>query len=241
LALVVDSGKVESQVVDIDSGKVAEEPPSRRKLWFKIAATGRTRPWVANEPLAFWRSLAELDPWTDPDYGERAAAFVRRFGPVIEPNSYDLVTNTRTWSGEVSLLAKIAKAWEPEGPDGLSRLSANRALRDDAVSFLTRFILPATMPKAEIAFDYDLRLQLHARSLYAFMALSAASMLRRQALMRRCGHCRIWFEPPRSDALYCSNACRGAHHIARHATPTRAPARKTPTRASARKRKSARG
>ena len=55
-------------------------------------------------------------------------------------------------------------------------------------------------------------LVLRANSLAAFLWLSAVSALKRRVAMRRCRTCGDWFELPRRDALYCSNACRVAHH-----------------------------
>jgi hypothetical protein len=191
-------------------GLLVEPPP----LVFEIAAAGPERPWQANRPQAFWRTLSEFVPSADPSLGERYAAFVRRFGPVREPSS-DAPLVTLNWDGVQGHLHHVAQAWEEAGADGLSRVTVDRKRRDVARRWLSHFVLSTVMDDVGVVFDSELRPILQPRTLYAFMALSAASMLRRQALMRRCGHCGIWFEPPRSDALYCSNACRGAHHIAR--------------------------
>jgi hypothetical protein len=237
-AQVIDSGEIKFVHESLQAGpELPEEPPSKPELWFQIEAAGREKPWTATKPQAFWRSLEDLRPSTDASHGERAADFVRRFGPVIEPAYNRLETNTRNWP-EVSYLAKVAKAWEPADADGLSRLSANRMRRDTARHWLARFILPIAMHKVEITLDAELRPVLQARTLYAFMALSAASALRRQAVMRRCAHCQFWFEPPRTDALYCSSACRTAYHAAQGekklVASARKPAARTPKKVRAR-------
>lgn len=52
---------------------------------------------------------------------------------------------------------------------------------------------------------------LRAKSLAAYMALSAASALERRVDMRRCTHCGSWLELTRREALFCSSSCRAFH------------------------------
>jgi len=191
------------------------DPPPEPARWLQITSGGHEKHWTTTSPRAFWRSFGELAP--DPSYDERAVDFVRRFGPLGE-QADRRGTITAWWP--TSYFAEVAKSWEPEDASGISRLSPDRRRRDVALDSLSGYLLPMTMRDVDVVFDAKLRPELRARTLYAFMALSAASMFRRQALMRRCGHCRIWFEPTRIDALYCSNACRVAHHVA-HTRPDR--------------------
>jgi hypothetical protein len=213
-ARVISADPVEFKFLPTVAG---QEPPPKPWLVFEIAAAGPERPWQANRAQAFWRTYSEFVPGTDPSLGEREAAFIRRFGPVREPES-DNPLVTLTAHPAQGHLHHVAQAWDEVGADGLSRLSPDRRRRDVARRWLSHFVLSGMTDNIDVIFDSELRPILQPRTLYAFMALSAASMLRRQALMRRCGHCGIWFEPPRIDALYCSNACRGAHHIA-HTRP----------------------
>jgi len=205
------------------------QPPPKPARIFRIAAAGREKSWTATRPQAFWRTygelLAEAD---DPSGGEREAALVRRFGPVGEPEleAGELVVYT----GSVAqwFFQEIAKAWELEDADGFSRLSLDRRRRDLARTWLSRHVLLSVAGDIDVTFDLELRPQLQARSLYAFMALSAASMLQRRASMRRCQHelCRLWYEPQRSDMRYCSNTCRVAHHVQIHTPAPRSHKRK---------------
>jgi len=185
-------------------------------LVFRIAAVGPGRPWQTDRPQAFWRSYSEFVPSTDVNQGEREAAFVRRFGPVNEPKTESGELVTYTGHTAQRFLQEVARAWEPEDASGLSHVSIDPKRRDYARHVLSRFILPVIMVDTDVAVDFELRPSIQVRSLYAFMAWSAASQLRRQASMRRCKQCQTWFEPPRVDAFYCSNACRRAHHVDAH-------------------------
>jgi hypothetical protein len=190
--------------------------PPKPSLVYRIAAAGREKPWQTNRPQAFWRTYGELNAYSEPDCGEREAAFVRRFGLVNEPETESGELVVYTGSAAQGFFQEIARAWEPEDASGLSRVSLDRKRQRLARHWLSRFVLPAVMAEIDVTFDPELRPIIQTRSLYAYMALSAASQLLRQAPMRRCRHCLTWFEPPRADALYCSNACRVAHHVHIH-------------------------
>jgi len=183
---------------------------------FRIAAVGPGRLWQTDRAQSFWRTYSEFVPSTDVAHGEREAAFIRRFGPVNEPKTEagELVTYT----GHISqgFLAEVARAWEPEGADGLSRVSIDPKRYDYARHVLSRLVLHKAMPDTEVVFDFELRFSIQVRSLFAYMSLSAASQLERRAVMRRCNQCSTWFEPPRVDTLYCSDTCRRAHHVQAH-------------------------
>ena len=216
-AQVLDKGADEFTFIPIVIPQPPFDPPPEPSRWLQITSGGHEKHWTTTSPQAFWRSFGELAPSTDPSYDERAVDFVRRFGPLGEEVDR-LGTITAWWP--IDHFAEVAKSWEPEDANGISRLSPDRRRRDVALVRLSSYLLPRTMEDVDVVFDAKLRPELRTRTLYAFMALSAASMFRRQALMRRCGHCRIWFEPTRIDALYCSNACRVAHHVA-HTRPDR--------------------
>src|SRR5262245_28154143 len=96
------------------------EPPPEPWLVFEIAAAGPEKPWQANRPQAFWRTLSEFVPGTDPSLGERVAAFVRRFGPFRDPTS-DAPLVTLSDHPVQGFFRHVAQAWEAPGDDGLSR------------------------------------------------------------------------------------------------------------------------
>jgi len=201
------------------------QPPPKPGFIFRIAAAGREKPWTATRPQAFWRTYGELFSYSEPDAGEREAALVRRFGPVNEPETESGELVVYTGGAAQGFFQEIAKAWEPEGADGFSRVSLDRRRRETARHWLSRFVLPAAT-EIEVTFDLDLRPQLQARSLFTYMAASAASMLQRQALMRRCRYCQLWYEPTRGDSRYCSNSCRVANHVHIRTPPARSHKRK---------------
>src|SRR5215471_17374290 len=123
--------------------------PTPPFLWFQISAAGYEKPWQTNRPQAFWRTLSEFNPGTDPSYGEHAADFVRRFGPVFEPYEPG-VTSTGDWDTAICFLRRAAEAWDdPEGADGISRVTANRARRDK-VRRIIHLLLPAAMDRVEV-------------------------------------------------------------------------------------------
>jgi hypothetical protein len=148
------------------------------------------------------------------DDGAQSAAFVQRYGdPAGKLDAGSGETNTSDWFGLRVELGPLALAWDPEDADGISRITRDRTRVDDAAAVLRHAAkdfaaLMTVIPDPSGAPDLVLR----ANSLAAFLWLSAVSALKRRVAMRRCRTCGDWFELPRRDALYCSNACRVAHH-----------------------------
>jgi len=175
---------------------------------FEITATGRGRKWATDTPLGFWRTFAEI-PLND---GDAVAGFVQRYGDPWGQLDARKPVHTARWGDLASALAVVADAWavtlddqtalgRSEDPESYQR--AVQAFRDD--------LWPQIRG--------DLRVELGSLiggavvvpvvgTLAAFMALSAASALRRNVPMRRCEHCSHWLEMDRRDQRFCSSSCR---------------------------------
>jgi hypothetical protein len=81
--------------------------------------------------------------------------------------------------------------------------------------FLRNLGIPVTEDIEPVLDPHGPGLGFRARSLHAFMLMSAASALERRVPMRRCAHCNSWFEALRSDTRYCSGSCRALHNTAK--------------------------
>src|SRR5215467_7285191 len=129
-AQVLDKGADEFTFIPIVIPQPPFDPPPEPSRWLQITSGGHEKHWTTTSPQAFWRSFGELAPSTDPSYDERAVDFVRRFGPLGE-QADRLGTITAWWP--IDHFAEVAKSWEPEDANGISRLSPDRRRRDVAL------------------------------------------------------------------------------------------------------------
>ena len=117
------------------------------------------------------------------------------------------------WSGLHPLLTQAASLWAPEdkAPD-IFALDMFRLARDDAAERL-RIALGVVAMEGEIAPRLQAwRLEFLPKSLCARLLMGVASDIEGRARFRRCSQCREWFAVARSDARFCSDACRTAHY-----------------------------
>jgi hypothetical protein len=199
-----------ARVVHVGSSLIAGTGPGRvirAGSPLVEVASGRGRKWETATTLAFWRDFTELQL----DDVDGIVAFVRRYG---DPDGFldrGEVMHTGYWKNLQAVLGTAASAWEPAGQDGVSQVAADPKrlklaewfLRDDPMPFL-KDVESALDPHAP-------RLVVRAKSLTAFMGLSALSALERRVPMRRCEHCSSWLELVRKDARFCSGTCRSLH------------------------------
>jgi hypothetical protein len=185
---------------------VARAVPAGTGL-FEIKTSGHGRKWETGTSLAFWRDFHDL-PLED---GDAVAAFVRRRGYPGSLNRGE-VMHTGSWKGLKALLGTAAGAWEPAGADGVSLVAADPKRLKLADWFLRDNPTPV-LNDAESVLDPggSPRTVLRAKSLAAFMCLSALSALDRRVPMRRCEHCGSWLELNRKDSRFCSGSCRSFH------------------------------
>jgi hypothetical protein len=172
-----------------------------------IAVTGRPG-WgwdAANRTSAIWRSLAEVSI----DNEDQVLEFTRRHGDPTGVLSPAVAVDTADWLPAIMNLTGVARAWDEPGRDGLSRVTADRP-RLQAAGRWTNFLLGAL--KDDVALipepDGGPALALQARTLSAYLTLSAAASLRQREAMRRCANCQFWFVPLRSDSRLCGPGCR---------------------------------
>jgi len=188
-------------------------PPGLKKTpcsVFTLAVTSASagRQWSATEPECFWRSFSELN-FTKGD-GADVLHFVRRRGDPFNALAQRQQTDTTEWVHPALDLAKVAAAWEPQaGHDGVSRLGEDHERQQEAEEVLRTALLPHAVRDCDVALDpAGPGATVSARSLLAYMTLSAASAFRRAAPMRRCMNCLQWYELRRTDMRFCSASCR---------------------------------
>ena len=174
----------------------------------EVAASGHGREWKTDTTLGFWRDFYDL-PLADVD---AITAFVRRYGDPYGALDRGEVMHTGHWNNLQALLGTAASAWEPADPDGVSQVAADPKRLKLAEWFLRDNPMPV-LKEAEPALDPHggPRVVLRAKSLAAFMCLSALSAIERRVPMRRCEHCGSWLELNRKDSRFCSGTCRSLH------------------------------
>ena len=177
-------------------------------LPYVSVGSGNGRPWHTATPQGFWRDFGTLN-LADED---AVTAFVQRRGDplgvmiVRVPSSSDVAQ----WQMPLHFgLGLLARCWTEAGErDGVSQcIGAGR----DVATFWRRTLQPAIVGDVEmIAADEGVRFIPRARTLGAFMVLSAISALERAVPMRRCQHCGSWFEVRHARMRVCSATCRVA-------------------------------
>lgn len=172
--------------------------PNPRRL-FAFAPHGNGRRWTATASEGFWRDFATA---IDLNNAESIIAFVRRRGDPYGDR------HTGHWLNLQALLLAAARAWEPEDDSGFSLPTTDRGRLSLADQFLGAEGVPLARAFEVIRDPSGPGFAFEAKSLAAFMAASAADALSRKIAMRRCQHCRSWFEAPRRDVRFCSASCR---------------------------------
>jgi hypothetical protein len=177
---------------------------------FAFVASGDGQQWDADRPMAFWRNFAALD-LTDTT---EALHFIARHGdPLSHLDRGSRASTSEPWPALMDALDRIADAWEPSDPSGISFVSADRDRLDVARRALQQ-LAPTDeggLPDIELIAQ-DRGLVPRARTLRAFMVASAASALRRGVAMRKCARCNDFFELKRADAVFCSGSCQAADY-----------------------------
>jgi hypothetical protein len=197
-----------SAFLNADSTDGAPEDPIEA-AWrtFELAATGKGRPWSTRIALAFWRSFVEAD---FNDEGT-VLGFAQRYGdPDDKLKSSGGTADSADWIGLQSEMLYLAQAWGESDTNGVShRLSDDDQRLKQALGWW-RFVVRNGGAGLRLEADPDGGFELVqvAPTLRTFMMASAGSALARAVPMRRCRHCRHWFELQRKDANYCSPSCR---------------------------------
>lgn len=187
----------------------AYSPP--RRTIFTLSTTGKGRRWSTDRPLGFWRDFVEIDL----ENSEAVTAFIRRRGDPQGQLDAGAETHTGHWFSLAVYLRTAAQAWEPEDADGVSSLTTAPDRLSYANFFLRDPEIPVVKDIEPVLDPHGPGLSFRARSLHAFMLMSAASALERRVPMRRCSHCHSWFEALRRDTRYCSSSCRALHNTAK--------------------------
>jgi hypothetical protein len=191
-------------------------PQPQPWLSFELAATGKGRPWSTRIPLAFWRSFVEAD------FNDETAVlgFAQRYGdPEGKLENSGCTADSADWIGLQSKMLYLAQAWGEPNANGVShRLSDDDQRLKQALGWW-RFtqLNGGTGLRLEPDPDGGFELVPVAPTLRTFMIASAGSALARAVPMRRCRHCRHWFELLRKDANYCSPSCRAFYAAQKNA------------------------
>jgi hypothetical protein len=188
------------------------EPAGSDRLVFAITAEGNPKPWLAQEPEAWWRNVV------DGNVGDRdeVLGFIKQYGFIFAPiDTTPRLEMTERWHDLQAALGLAASAWNVLDPNGTSevdetkRAAAGESLRSNAfikdrVQELTLVFDPAGEPG---------RLVRQAGSLAAYMVASALHGLENRLPMRVCAYCARWFYPRRSDQKFCSDAHRSSFNF----------------------------
>ncbi|UZF94380.1 hypothetical protein [Bosea sp. NBC_00550] len=181
--------------------------PVSKKVVVDLTTTGVGQEWTADAPAAFWRSFAAIDPAD----GEAAASFCRRHGEPFDRLAPDKPASTSDWLELLDALRAAAGAWEPLGPDGVSRITRDSDRLRSARCFLRdRNLTIENDVKPEQNFNTG-GFHNRAKVLFAFMIQSAGHHLENETPMRACIECLDYFEHQRSDARFCSGRCHVAY------------------------------
>src|SRR6516165_10647291 len=185
---------------------------------FTFRASGDGQQWDTDRPLMFWRSFIEIDL----SHTGEALHFVARHGDPFGQLDQERARlypppfgTNRLWPDLGATFGKIAQAWEPLDPNGISFISDNPERLEVAQRALRELAPPGPHEKGLEDIEWIAQgrgLVPRARTLRAFMIASAASALRRGVAMKKCAYCGDWFELRRTDAFYCSGSCQAADY-----------------------------
>jgi hypothetical protein len=156
---------------------------------------------------AFWRRVADQPSW------QQAQS---RFGPldnVVPPEIW-----AENWQVIHSWLGAVAKLWRPAAGDSAlyQLIDRTKVRQNDAARGLYGALMAMiSQSQLVVGADFTWRPEIRAVSLRAFLVADCATAIGEAISYRRCDHCREWFTPLRSDARYCSNACKQAAYAAR--------------------------
>ena len=191
----------------LSAADFCKQPTTRDWLLAAPSGVSKGRVWQADAASAIWRDFAALD-LSDAD---SVVSFVRRRGdPEGLLNRPGASADSGRWRTPLhDGLGYFAACWTDADERGVSRCSRDSR---DATAWWRLLLFPAIAPQIEVipAADGGTGLAMRARTLGAFMALSAASALERRIQMRRCRYCESWFELRRKDMQFCSATCRAA-------------------------------
>jgi hypothetical protein len=192
------------------------EPTPCSVYTLSVTDASSGRHWATTEPQGFWRSFAALN-FIDGD-GSDVLRFTQRHGDLNNILGPKRPVDTSDWVAPAINFAAVAAAWEPAGSDdgGVSYLTTNEERLRVADATLRTVLLPAAARACDhIPDPVSLGLTTRALNMAAYMAVSAASALRRGVQMRRCRTCSDWYEPRRDDQQHCSASCRAAYAAGR--------------------------
>jgi hypothetical protein len=188
---------------------------------FTLTATGKGKEWSTTRPLAFWRDFTAV-AHHDSEAVVPMLAFVRRWGdPRGKINGKDGAAESWDWLVLTASLLHIAQAWDAPDADGVSYYGNDLARLREAHAHWRNFLFPNFI-QGDVEFEVDpaggTDLVVRAKTLAAFMGLSASSAMARAVPMRRCQYCTGWFELGRRDARFCSASCRAHKHASKRSS-----------------------
>jgi hypothetical protein len=143
------------------------------------------------------------------------------FGP-LDGDSVPTSLN-EDWQAMHGRLVAVAALWTALPPgtvDGFWRPPERRALRQSEAARGIHQANLAMIREGQLVVTFDLdswRPAVRANSLRAFLLADCAAAIGDAPSYRRCRHCTDWFALVRSDALFCSPACRQAAYSANKA------------------------
>jgi hypothetical protein len=142
------------------------------------------------------------DPPREPDEA-RARAFAEMAG-------------AHDWQALYGRLREVALLWEPEPRDRtVLRLGAVNPLQHGPASALHAMLaIAATDDEFAVRAD-GWQLRIVPKTLRGFLLMSCAADLGARQRFRRCDVCSEFFPVMRSDARFCTSACRQAAHAAK--------------------------
>ena len=185
------------------------------------------RRYAAGAIPALWRRVADRNGAAEArnEFGRLATLgwYVDRFmvpsRPARDPmTAQDLASidelDVAEWQKILDLLAQIAGMWRPsvQTPE-ICELDTNR-LNEPAAMWLLHEV-DRTAREGDIAPQRaGWFLGIEPRTLRAALLIGCSSDIGDRRRFRRCDQCAEWFPLARTDARFCSAACRQAAHVA---------------------------
>jgi hypothetical protein len=164
---------------------------------------------------AFWRRVADRHSWQEAE---------RLYGPLdgdLSPPGDAGGYLSEDWRAVHGRLMAIAHLWRPVPQHPTTYLPADWAtLRRNEAARCARSAIQALVDADQLVADVSFvgwLPELKAETLRAFIWADLGMAIGHKVPYRRCGHCTEWFVPARSDALFCTGACKQAAYAARQA------------------------